>query len=113
MSEQSNNGEKSGPNTPVTPRVGQLKNTPPVKAVRRTPPPATSLNTLAAPKPPRDVQGMSKYSQLLEVIEDIGNDIRPTYAGNKSSSERLKRGIAQAKLLVRECLIECSRNARS
>ena len=30
----------------------------------------------------------SKYTQLLAVIEEIGKDIRPTYAGNKSSAER-------------------------
>ena len=34
----------------------------------------------------------SKYTQLLAVIEEIGKDIRPTYAGSKSSAERLKRG---------------------
>ena len=52
----------------------------------------------------------SKYTQLLAVIEEIGGspvtchlspvtchlspgkDIRPTYAGSKSSAERLKRG---------------------
>ena len=44
----------------------------------------------------------SKYSQLLAVIEEIGKDIRPTYAGNKSSAERLKRGIVHARILVRE-----------
>ena len=49
----------------------------------------------------------SKYSQLLAVIEEIGKDIRPTYAGNKSSAERLKRGIVHARILVREVNIEC------
>ena len=39
----------------------------------------------------------SKYTQLLAVIEEIGKDIRPTYAGNKSSAERLKRGIVHAR----------------
>ena len=48
----------------------------------------------------------SKYSQLLAVIEEIGKDIRPTYAGNKSSAERLKRGIVHARILVREVNIE-------
>ena len=54
----------------------------------------------------------SKYSQLLAVIEEIGKDIRPTYAGNKSSAERLKRGIVHARILVREALMEAGRSAR-
>jgi len=54
----------------------------------------------------------SKYSQLLAVIEEIGKDIRPTYAGNKSSAERLKRGIVHARILVREALMEAERSAR-
>lgn len=58
-------------------------------------------------------QSQSKYSQLLAVIEDMGRDIRPTYAGSKTSVERLKRGIVHARILVRECLMECERSARS
>ena len=54
----------------------------------------------------------SKYTQLLAVIEEIGKDIRPTYAGNKSSAERLKRGIVHARILVREALMETERSAR-
>ena len=54
----------------------------------------------------------SKYTQLLAVIEEIGKDIRPTYAGNKSSAERLKRGIVHARILVREALMEAERSAR-
>jgi len=34
----------------------------------------------------------SKYGELLAVIEEIGKDIRPTYAGSKNASERLKKG---------------------
>ncbi|XP_023933633.1 cyclin-dependent kinase 2-associated protein 1 [Lingula anatina] len=59
-------------------------------------------------QPPR-----SKYAQLLAVIEDMGKDIRPTYSGSKSSAERLKRGIVHARILVRECLMECERSART
>ena len=55
----------------------------------------------------------SKYAQLLAVIEDMGKDIRPTYAGSKTSAERLKRGIMHARILVRECLMECDRAART
>ncbi|XP_023220378.1 cyclin-dependent kinase 2-associated protein 1-like isoform X2 [Centruroides vittatus] len=58
-------------------------------------------------------QPQSKYAQLLGVIEELGKDIRPTYAGSKSSAERLKRGIVHARILVRECLMETERNART
>ncbi|XP_048218873.1 cyclin-dependent kinase 2-associated protein 1-like [Perognathus longimembris pacificus] len=46
----------------------------------------------------------SRYAELLAIIEELGNEIRPTYAGSKSTMERLKRGIIQAGGLVRECL---------
>lgn len=54
----------------------------------------------------------SKYSQLLAVIEELGKDIRPTYTGNKMSTERLKRSIIHARILVRECLLETERSSR-
>jgi hypothetical protein len=54
----------------------------------------------------------SKYVQLLNVIEEMGKDIKPTYAGNKNSAERLRRAIASARILVRECQLECDRNSR-
>lgn len=60
------------------------------------------------PLPP----GQSKYAQLLSVIEEMGKDLRPTYAGSNSSKERLKRGIVHARILVRECLMETERSAR-
>lgn len=60
-----------------------------------------------------DPQSQSKYQQLLSVIEEMSKDIRPTYAGSKSSAERLKRGIVYARILVRECLIETERSARN
>lgn len=53
-----------------------------------------------------------KYSELLAVIEELGKDIRPTYAGSKNAAERLKKGIMHARLLVRECLVETDRCAR-
>ncbi|TWW66250.1 cyclin-dependent kinase 2-associated protein 1 isoform X2 [Takifugu rubripes] len=55
----------------------------------------------------------NKYAELLAIIEEIGKEIRPTYAGSKSAMERLKRGIIHARGLVRECLAETERNARS
>ncbi|EEB16429.1 deleted in oral cancer 1/CDK2-associated protein, putative [Pediculus humanus corporis] len=57
-------------------------------------------------------QNMPKYTQLLSVIEDMGKEVRTAYAGNKTSVERLKKGIVQAKHLVGECLIETERSAR-
>lgn len=67
----------------------------------------------AAPvKRPNSNVERSKYAQLLTIIEEIGKDIRPSYTGSKSSSERLKRGIMNARVLVRECLSEVERSAR-
>lgn len=40
--------------------------------------------------------GLSKYAQLLAIIEEIGRDIRPTYAMGRG--DRLKRLIIQAKV---------------
>lgn len=56
--------------------------------------------------------GLTKYAQLLAVIEEMGRDIRPTYSGSRSSAERLKRGIVHARILVRDCLLETERSAR-
>lgn len=61
---------------------------------------------------PLQQQQASKYSQLLAVLEEMGKDIRPSYAGSKSSAERLKRGIGHARHLVREALIEVERASR-
>ena len=38
----------------------------------------------------------SKYAELLAIIEELGKEIRPTYAGSKSAMERLKRGTSWA-----------------
>lgn len=43
-------------------------------------------------KPPGAPGSQSTYSDLLSVIEEMGREIRPTYAGSKSAMERLKRG---------------------
>ena len=44
-----------------------------------------------------DPASQTKYQQLLSVIEEMSKDIRPCYAGSKSSAERLKRGIVYAR----------------
>jgi hypothetical protein len=93
--------------------------------------PSSSTVTQNASLPQYSVPGpvtpnASKYNQLLALIEelgkllipvliksvDLGKDIRPTYTGNRNSSERLKRGIIHARVLVRECLHEVDKNSR-
>lgn len=37
----------------------------------------------------------NKYAELLAIIEELGKEIRPTYAGSKTAMERLKRGKDQ------------------
>ena len=54
-------------------------------------------------------QNTSKYNQLLAVIEEMSKDLRPTYLGSKTSTERFKRGITQAKILIKECMAENER----
>uniref|UniRef100_A0A8C5L4I2 Cyclin-dependent kinase 2-associated protein n=1 Tax=Jaculus jaculus TaxID=51337 RepID=A0A8C5L4I2_JACJA len=51
----------------------------------------------------------SKYAELLAIIEELGKEIRPTFAGSKRAMEWHKRGI----LHVLECLAETGCNARS
>jgi len=71
----------------------------------------SQMSSLAiSPVQQSSANSTSKYAQLLQVIEELGKDIRPTYSGSKSSAERLKRGIIHARILVRECLIETERN---
>ena len=48
----------------------------------------------------------SKYDQLLATLQEIDKDIRPSYAGSKTSLERLRRSITQARILVKEALTE-------
>lgn len=69
-----------------------------------------SVSNLSTPSGQNN--GLTKYAQLLAIIEEMGRDIRPTYTGSRSSTERLKRGIVHARLLVRECLMETERSAR-
>ncbi|CAL1529207.1 unnamed protein product [Lymnaea stagnalis] len=81
---------------------------------QQVPPARTVTQAPPAPSPLAQMHHhQSKYASLLAVIEDMGRDIRPTYAGNRSSTERLKRSIVHARILVRECLMECERSART
>ncbi|VDP84222.1 unnamed protein product [Echinostoma caproni] len=56
---------------------------------------------------------MNKYAHLLQVIEEMGRDIKPTYANNKNAAERLKKNIHTARILVRECVSELERVMKS
>lgn len=56
--------------------------------------------------------GENKYGTLLSVIEDLGREIRPTYAGSKMSQDRLRKGIMHARELVRNCLAEVEKRMR-
>ncbi|XP_060031955.1 cyclin-dependent kinase 2-associated protein 2 isoform X2 [Erinaceus europaeus] len=53
-----------------------------------------SMGYVQAMKPPGAQGSQSTYTDLLSVIEEMGKEIRPTYAGSKSAMERLKRGLA-------------------
>ena len=55
----------------------------------------------------------NRYQQLLGIIDEMGKDIRTTYSGNKNSIERLKRSIASARILVKDCQLECERNTKN
>jgi hypothetical protein len=61
---------------------------------------------------PISPEAEGKYLQLLALIEDIGRDVKLSYAGSRNSAERLKSGIVRARSLVRECLAETRLNLR-
>uniref|UniRef100_A0A8C9IHE5 Cyclin-dependent kinase 2-associated protein 1 n=1 Tax=Piliocolobus tephrosceles TaxID=591936 RepID=A0A8C9IHE5_9PRIM len=61
-----------------------------------------------APRAPR-----TPYKDLLSVIEEISKEIRPTYAGIKSTMKGLKRGIIHARALVGESLTETEWSIRT
>lgn len=52
---------------------------------------------------------ISKYAQLLMVIDEMGQDVRSAYAGNKLSLDRLKKAISVARVLVNDCLREAEK----
>ena len=59
------------------------------------------------------VDGLAKYSHLLQVIDEMGRDIKPTYVNNKNAAERLKKNIHSARILVRDCVAELERVMKS
>jgi hypothetical protein len=44
------------------------------------------------PKMPHQPMPSSRYNELLRVIEELGKDVKPTYAGSKNAGERLRKG---------------------
>lgn len=97
-------GSRSSP-APVT--QNRSSNKSPALGKPSTPAPAQSYSDA------NSAQNQTKYAALLTVIEELGRDIRPTYAGNKLAAERLKRGIVHARVLARECMSECDLINRS
>jgi len=51
----------------------------------------------------------ARYNFLLGIIEELKKDVRPTYAGSKTSAERLKRNINLARIEIRNCMQELDR----
>lgn len=52
----------------------------------------------------------ARYNVLLGIIEELKKDVRPTYAGSKTSAERLKRNINLARIEIRNCMQELERS---
>ena len=72
-------------------------------------PPAESETPAATPVSGRLTE--SKYDQLLDVLREMERDVRPAYAGSKTSVERLKHSIIHARFLIREALNETELNS--
>lgn len=51
----------------------------------------------------------ARYGVLLGIIEELKKDVRPTFAGSKTSAERLKRNINLARIEIRNCMQELDR----
>lgn len=51
----------------------------------------------------------ARYNVLLGIIEELKKDVKPTYAGSKTSAERLKRNINLARIEIRNCMSELER----
>lgn len=50
-------------------------------------------------KPPHLPVSSSRYNELLRVIEELGKDVKPTYAGSKNAGERLRKGAKHIKIV--------------
>lgn len=58
---------------------------------------------------------MDKYSDLLNVLAEMQPNLAPTMIGVRTRKDRLLRDIAQARVMVRECilLLESDQQAES
>ncbi|CAB3402009.1 unnamed protein product [Caenorhabditis bovis] len=56
--------------------------------------------------------GTPNYQQLLNIIEEIGRDLRASYTFNKITTDRLKRNIINARVLVRGCLVDAENDKK-
>uniref|UniRef100_A0A1I7U3R9 Eukaryotic translation initiation factor 3 30 kDa subunit n=1 Tax=Caenorhabditis tropicalis TaxID=1561998 RepID=A0A1I7U3R9_9PELO len=71
------------------------------------------LQTLMSVVPSLQVQeGTPYYDVLLQIIQEIGKEIRPTYTFNKVTCEKLKRHIQTAKILIKACQQEAENDKK-
>nr|XP_058147125.1 cyclin-dependent kinase 2-associated protein 2-like [Dasypus novemcinctus] len=70
-----------------------------------------SMGYMQTMKFPGTEDSQSTYMELLSVIEEMGKEIQPTYAGKRSTMQCMKRGIIHAWVLVKEGLAETEQNA--
>ncbi|XP_072760357.1 uncharacterized protein [Anoplolepis gracilipes] len=87
----------------TVPNPRNLQNVQTVQVAQASP--SSMINFQAVP-------GQNNYGKLLMIIEELGRDIRLSYAGSRSAAERLKNGIQQARVAVRDCLLETQHNAQ-
>ncbi|XP_060100539.1 cyclin-dependent kinase 2-associated protein 2-like [Heteronotia binoei] len=71
------------------------------------------MDSTQAMKPPVAQGFQNTYTDLLSVIEEMGEEIQRTYAGSKSAMEQLKQAIIHACAWIRECLAETQLNAHT
>uniref|UniRef100_A0A1B0A6I1 Cyclin-dependent kinase 2-associated protein n=1 Tax=Glossina pallidipes TaxID=7398 RepID=A0A1B0A6I1_GLOPL len=81
-----------------------------IKSSGNIPTPMTSIANLPSNAAIAANGRLSKYAQLLAVVKEIGRDLRPASIGSRGSTERLKRSIVHARVLVRECIMEIERS---
>uniref|UniRef100_A0AC35U555 BAG domain-containing protein n=1 Tax=Rhabditophanes sp. KR3021 TaxID=114890 RepID=A0AC35U555_9BILA len=52
----------------------------------------------------------TKYDALKLLLAEMAGDVKPSYCNNKATTERFKRNIAHARILIRECSLEIEHN---
>lgn len=106
-------GSPAGSRNSPAPGRSAANRSPAATSKPTTPSPAAAHQLQAAADAKLAAENQSRYAALLTVIEELGRDIRPTYAGNKLAAERLKRGIVHARVLTRDCMSESDRISRT